>query len=109
MTSYLGVNNGGNIPNNSVAGTTNGSTYTTDSFVAVAGSKLEFYFNFVTSIRRIRLSDGTEYSQVVTDAARGGRERLVGFLAGGAAARPAATHQSTGCRTRAASCRLARR
>ena len=40
---------GGNIPGFLVAGTTNGSTYTTDSFAALAGAKLEFYFNFVTS------------------------------------------------------------
>jgi hypothetical protein len=48
-TSSNGVNNGGNIPGAPVAGSTNGSTYTTDTFVAQAGSKLEFYFNFVTS------------------------------------------------------------
>jgi hypothetical protein len=40
---------GGSIPGFPVAGTTNGSTYTTDTFAALAGAKLEFYFNFVTS------------------------------------------------------------
>jgi len=49
VTSFNGANNGGNIPGAPVAGTTNGSTYTTDTFAALAGAKLEFYFNFVTS------------------------------------------------------------
>lgn len=39
----------------------------------------DFYFNFVTSIMRIRLSDGTEYAQVVTDAAG-----FIGFYSAGA-------------------------
>lgn len=39
----------------------------------------DFYFNFVTSVMRIRLSDGTEYSQLVTNAAG-----FIGFYSDGA-------------------------
>jgi hypothetical protein len=44
-----GPTGGGSIPGFPVSGTTNGSTYTTDTFAALAGAKLVFYFNFVTS------------------------------------------------------------
>jgi len=69
-----GPDGGGNIPGFAVAEATNGSNFTTSSFEALAGSTLEFYFNYVTS-------DGSQFSDFAWAALNGGGGSLTLFTA----------------------------
>jgi hypothetical protein len=94
---------GGSIPGFPVAGTTNGSTYATDTFAALAGAKLEFYFNYVTSDGTGNFTDyawaslvnGGSTTLFTARTVPGGADTVPGFglpgLAPGVVLTPAAT------------------
>jgi hypothetical protein len=65
---------GGDIPGFDVPEATNGSTFTSDSFEATAGSILEFYFNYVTS-------DGAGFSDFAWASLFDGTDDLILFSA----------------------------
>jgi hypothetical protein len=67
-----GPSGGGAIPG-SVTGT-NGSRFTSSEFTAAAGSKLEFYFNYITS-------DGAGFSDFGWSALNNGADDLILFTA----------------------------